>query len=164
MQRVIIIIIVLAAIGYGLKYAAFDLKIDKPNDQVLAYFEIFKEVYWDTTAMNTEMKYVAINLDTVKGADKQALTDMISQYCYDNAMTFLDMNFEELKAQGYATDTDFREGFLISFYDTTLTDKQLVSGATKWRSTSQYVTGIYSVQKKFWFIKVRNVRNKQVIE
>jgi|GEM_PF-2703524 len=162
-MKIFIAFIIVVVLGV-VTFFASDQKIAMPNDKVLAYYEVFKDLFYDTQTLNREMQYVAVDLNAVEPEFREELTKMINKFCYDEAKTFLDMSFDELKAQGYATDTDFKQGFLITIYDVDFTDGKLVCSGAKWRSTAQMVSAEYTVQKKFWFIKVRNKANYQVLE
>jgi len=162
-MKIFVAIIIVAVLGV-VTFFASKQQIIMPNDKVLAYFTVFEDLFFDTQTLNREMQYVAVNLDAVEPELRDELTKMISKFCYDEAKTFVDMSFEELKTQGYATDTDFKQGFLITLYDVDFTDGILTCGGAKWRSNSQMVSADYTVQKKFWFIKVRNKASHQILE
>ena len=154
-MKILIAIIIIAGLGWAF-ICAMNQKMTTENEQTLAYFEVFKDIYHDTPEINTETKYVAVDFSGVQLANVTDLKKMVEKYCFDNAKTYVDANFEELKAQGLATDSDFREGVLIYFSNPKLSENELVVGAAKWRSDSQFISGTYTVKKKFWFIKVRD--------
>lgn len=115
--------------------------------QAEAYFLVFKQIYQLDAGINGG-KYLAVDLTKVKLADKSKLIELIEDFCERNGYTLLQDTEEGLKEKGYINDSNFENGFLISFEDYSLTEEGLVTSATKWRSGRASVRGTFEVQKK----------------
>lgn len=118
------------------------------EDQANAYFAIFENLYGDDPGLNSESKYLAIDLTNVKLTDTAPLIELFQNFCNNNDYILLQDNFEGLEEKGYIEDLYFKDGFIISFDDMELNGVTLVTAANKWRAGDGAIGATFTVEKK----------------
>jgi len=120
--------------------------IDMSMNQACAYFIVFEELYEIDPGLNSEIEYIAFDLENVKLADTSLLIGLFQEFCDNNNYSLLLDNFEGLNQKGYIEDLYFPNGILIAFKDDELTEDTLVTAASKWRSGLGAIGGDYTVE------------------
>jgi hypothetical protein len=128
------------------------------NGQAKAYYTVFLELYKEDSALN-DGKYLAVDLSKVKSTDTAPFLELMQDFCKDHGYTLLQGTSEELEAKGYIKNLSFKDGFLISFKDEELTQKKLVTSASKWRSGIGSIGAEYTVEKKETSWKIEDTEN-----
>ena len=128
------------------------------NGQAKAYYTVFLELYKEDTALN-HGKYLAVDLSKVKLTDTAPFIELMKDFCKSHGYTLLQGTREKLKAKGYIKNLDFKDGFLISFNDKELTQKRLVTSASKWCSGTGSIGAEYTVEKKETAWKIEGSSN-----
>jgi ABC-type oligopeptide transport system substrate-binding subunit len=117
-------------------------------EQAQAYFAVFQTLYEEDSALNSDSKYLALDLSKAKLEDTTPLIEKVQEFCEEKGYTLLLDNHEGLVEKGYVTDLHFEEGFIISFEDEKLNEKTLITNAQKWRSGNGAIGAKYTVKQK----------------
>jgi hypothetical protein len=119
-----------------------------PEDQVGAYFSVFENLYAADPGLNTDSKYLVLDLTKVKLADTEPLILLMQNFCDESGYILMLDTIDGLKEKGYVIDLGFPEGFVITFDDVRLENKTLVTEAMKWRSGDGAIGAEYTVKLK----------------
>jgi|GEM_PF-2148285 len=115
--------------------------------QADAYFLIFQNLYESDSALNSDIKYIAVDLSEMQFETPDAFTRLMDDFCTTSGFTLLLDNVDGLAEKGYIKESYFEEGILISFRDTELTDNKLITEAMKWRSGLGAIGATFTVEK-----------------
>lgn len=105
----------------------------KIPDMVGAYTTVIDEMYNEDKALNSNIKYIAIDTETIinlNDEEKAALLKELEKYGF----AVLDMSFEELEEKGYIKDLYFDEGILFKIEDKEIINNSITMDVSKWRS------------------------------
>ena len=127
-------------------------------EQAGAYFSVFENLYTADPGLNTDSKYLVMDLTKVKLVDTEPLIALMQNFCDENGYIFMLDTIDGLKEKGYVIDLGFPEGFVITFDDMRLDNSTLVTEAMKWRSGDGAVGAEYTVKliKGVWEITNTN--------
>ena len=115
-----------------------------------AYFLVFEKLYEESTGLNSDIKYIAIDLTGAKLKEKPDLIKLFEKFCEENNYTLWQDTIQGLKEKGYIVDeypVYFPDGFVISFKDDLLEDNKLVTKGSKWRSDLGAYGATYTAEK-----------------
>ena len=100
-----------------------------------AYVLAFDEVWKMDEGLNADIKYVSVNTKSFKDFSEDDRVYISNYISSKYQVTVLDMNMDELKANGYVADLAFKEGILFEANNyITYTDKSIIFEGMKWRS------------------------------
>lgn len=127
MKKILILFLVLIiALGAGCT------KKQKP-DTVKAYMMIIDQLYKEDSALNHDIKYLALDTSLMVNLSNEGKDELLNQL-KDYGHEILDMSFEELEKQGYIQDVYFKEGVLFRIEDKEIKNNSITMKASKWRS------------------------------
>lgn len=130
--------------------AVFSPSDDENNaaDAGDAYYTLFLKLYGDDTGLNSDIKYIAVDLTRAKLADTGRFLELMEAFCEDEGLTLMQDTVEGLTEKGYIRDLYFEHGIVVAFADSSLTDTMLHTQASKWRSGLGAIGGDYTLEKK----------------
>lgn len=102
-------------------------------DPLGAYTTVIDKLYNEDTALNHEIKYIAIDTSLIQNLtneQKSILLKEIGKYGF----AVLDMTFKELEENGYIEDLNFKEGIFFRLKDEPVKGNSITMDASKWRS------------------------------
>ncbi|MTI70882.1 MAG: hypothetical protein FH751_11590 [Firmicutes bacterium] len=102
-------------------------------DKVDAYTTVIDKLYEEDTALNSNIKYIAIDTSLIvnlNNEEKKELLKDLEKYGF----TILDMTIEELKKEGYVKDLYFKKGILFKIKDEPIKRNSITMNISKWRS------------------------------
>ena len=102
-------------------------------DTVGAYTTVIDMLYNEDMALNSDIKYIAIDTSlmiNLSEEQKQILLKQLDKYGH----TVLDMTFEELEKEGYIEELQFKEGIFFKISDELINGKSITMDVQKWRS------------------------------
>jgi len=127
MKKILILFLVLIiALGAGCT------KKQTP-DTVKAYMMIIDQLYKEDSALNHDIKYLALDTSLMVNLSNEGKDELLNQL-KDYGHEILDMSFEELEKQGYIQDVYFKEGVLFRIEDKEIKNNSITMKASKWRS------------------------------
>lgn len=115
-----------------------------------AYMAVFEKLMKTDDALNADIKYIALDYEKAMTENKKDLEEAFSEYCTEHGYQLLIDDFEGLCESGYIEKDElyFKDGIIISFEDSELTEEKLVTDASKWRSGLGAVGAEYTVINK----------------
>lgn len=125
MKKIIVLLIIVMLLVSGCNREELDM--------VGAYTTVIDKLYNEDTALNHDIKYIAVDTSLIKNLSdeqKSVLLKEIENYGY----IVLDMTFEELEKQGYIEDLYFKEGILFKVEDISKSGNSITMDVSKWRS------------------------------
>lgn len=125
MKKIIIFMVLLSMVLTGCN--------QEVPDVVGAYTTVIERLYNEDTALNSEIKYIAVDTTLIKNLteeQKSTLLKEVEKYGY----TVLDMTYEELEKEGYVEDFYFKEGILFKIEDQSMNGNSILMNVSKWRS------------------------------
>ena len=122
------------------------------QDQAKAYYVLVDYLYGLDPGLNSDAKYLVLDLSEAKLTDSAPLVTLVQGFCKDHGYTLMQDTIEGLQQKGYIKDLYFADGFVIGFKDVSLEPDKLVTKAQKWRSGTGAIGGQYTLEKKgqFW--------------
>ena len=122
------------------------------QDQAKAYYVLVDYLYGLDPGLNSDAKYLALDLSEAKLADTAPLVTLVQGFCKDHGYILMLDSIAGLQEKGYVKDLYFPDGFVIGFKDVSLAPDKLVTNAQKWRSGTGAIGGQYTMEKKgqFW--------------
>ena len=133
-----------------------------PQSQAEAYFAVLEALYEEDTGLNDYATYLALDLSRTRLADTAPLEALFQGFCGEHGCTLLLDTYEGLEGKGYIKDLSFENGFLVVFADVSLTEDELVTEATKWRSGLGAIGGKYTVKKGVTGWRVTDVTDQWI--
>ena len=130
--------------------------------QAEAYFLIFQEMFPSDSALNHEIKYIALDLSEARLETPDSFTRLMEEFCAESEYTLLLDTIDGLTEKGYIKDLYFEEGIVISFKDRKLTDNQLITEAMKWRSGLGAIGAAYTAEKKNGAWEITKTENEWI--
>lgn len=113
-----------------------------------AYYLLFEKLWAEDDGLNSDIKYLALDLSKAKLQDPDPLIALMEDFCAENGYKLITGTIEELIEQGYIQNLYFEDGVVISFADNELTGDKLKTDASKWRSGDGAIGATYTVEKK----------------
>ncbi|MDR2939869.1 MAG: hypothetical protein LBV08_06040 [Clostridiales bacterium] len=126
------------------------------------YFVLFEQIFADDPGLNTDIKYIAVDLAGAMQEDSTEFLELMKAFCEDSGYTLLEDNVKGLEEKGLIKDSFFEEGVVISFEDTSLTEKKLVTNASKWRSGLGAIGGAYTLTNQSGVWSITDIENQWV--
>lgn len=102
-------------------------------DMVWAYTTVIDKLYNEDTALNSDIKYIAVDTSLIKNLSDEQRSILLKKV-EDYGYIVLDMTFEELEEQGYIDDLYFKEGILFKLEDVSKSKNSIIMDVSKWRS------------------------------
>ena len=102
-------------------------------DMVGAYTTVIDKLYNEDTALNSDIKYIAVDTSLIKNLSDEQMSILLKKV-EDYGYIVLDMTFEELEEQGYIDDLYFKEGILFKLEDVSKSKNSITMDVSKWRS------------------------------
>lgn len=102
-------------------------------DMVWAYTTVIDKLYNEDTALNSDIKYIAVDTSLIKNLSDEQMSILLKKV-EDYGYIVLDMTFEELEEQGYIDDLYFKEGILFKLEDVSKSKNSIIMDVSKWRS------------------------------
>lgn len=102
-------------------------------DMVWAYTTVIDKLYNEDTALNSDIKYIAVDTSLIKNFSDEQMSILLKKV-EDYGYIVLDMTFEELEEQGYIDDLYFKEGILFKLEDVSKSKNSIIMDVSKWRS------------------------------
>jgi hypothetical protein len=113
-----------------------------------AYYAVFNELFSDDSALNHEIKYIAVDMSRSKAVDNSDFIAYMANFCDKEGYTLLEDGYDGLVEKGLITELYFEDGVIISFDDVSLSDDKLCTNASKWRSGLGAIGAEYTVEYK----------------
>ncbi len=113
-----------------------------------AYYLLFEKLWAEDDGLNSDIRYLALDLSKAKLENPDALMALMRDFCDQNGYELITGTIEELTEQGYIEQLYFEDGVVISFADSELTEEKLKTDASKWRSGLGAIGATYTVEKK----------------
>ncbi len=102
-------------------------------DKVRAYTTVIENLYAEDSALNSNIKYIAIDTSLIVNLNDKEKADLLNQL-ENYGFTILEMTIEELKEEGYVKDLYFEEGILFTIKDEPMKRNSITMDISKWRS------------------------------
>lgn len=102
-------------------------------DMVGAYTTVIDKLYNEDTALNSDIKYIAVDTSLIKNLSDEQRSILLKKV-EDYGYIVLDMTFKELEEQGYIDDLYFKEGILFKLEDVSKSKNSITMDVSKWRS------------------------------
>lgn len=102
-------------------------------DMVWAYTTVIDKLYNEDTALNSDIKYIAVDTSLIKNLSDEQMSILLKKV-EDYGYIVLDMTFKELEEQGYIDDLYFKEGILFKLEDVSKSKNSIIMDVSKWRS------------------------------
>lgn len=157
------IIIVAMMVLCGCK-SNFEEKINDQQEEVVTiYGEIYKtafdEIMKVDEGLNSDSKYIAINIKTLEGANQKDIEYIFNEFeKYSN--TVIDESLETLKEKGMVKDLNSIEGILLEIISIeTISNEEVIVEVSKFRSGIGAIGMKYKLERKDnkWEIKDENM-------
>lgn len=113
-----------------------------------AFWAVAEWLWREDPGLNGDIRYLSADLGAVDEAHIAALTGLLEDFCAENALTLLTMDYDTLVKEGYVEDLYFADGVLLAFEQAELTDNRLTVTARKWRSGLGAIGADFTVEKQ----------------
>jgi hypothetical protein len=112
------------------------------------YYVLFEKLYSEDSGLNSNIKYIAVDLSAVQTEDNGDFLTLMQAFCEQEGLTLLEDTIDGLTEKGLIKDLYFEEGIVISFEDTLREDTKLVTKGMKWRSGLGAIGGEFTLEIK----------------
>lgn len=136
MRRKVVLPLILASLFLAacviLIYNAINATAD-PDELINAYLSIIDTLYNEDTALNSGIKYVAVDTSAMTNLDRAAKDKLLKAVEKYNCIVLED-GFDGLEAKGYIKDVWFQEGILFILKDKPPSNGVITIVTDKWRN------------------------------
>lgn len=124
-----------------------------PYELVDGYMAMIDALYDADTALNSTIKYIAVDTSEITNLDRAA-KDRLLKAAEKLGSIVLEDSMDGLRTKGYIHDDCFTDGIVFELKDQKLKNGVITVKATKWRAADGAVGCTYDIVKKdgYWTI------------
>jgi hypothetical protein len=96
-------------------------------------YAIFVSLYVTPGDLNHGIEYLAADLSEIPPTEKSALSVMLEAFCEHHNLTYLEIGYDDLVAEGYIVAGGFANGLLFTFSDVEIETNHVACSLSKFR-------------------------------
>ncbi len=127
-----------------------------------AYLAVFDWLWENDTALNSEIKYLSIDLTELPEQDAEALLPLMEAFCEEQELELLTKDFKQLEAEGYLDQLYFPDGVLIAFSEIEKEASRMRVSARKWRSGLGAIGADFEITKQEGIWQISSMENNWI--